>query len=153
LIYKLSSGEKNLIDTALGLFGGLVGLFVDKTLAIPADGLWLYVNLFLPIIGLAAGYFVSDAIAWVDTGIAPAVVTVEAQAAAVWTQVAKPLVVAEIAKLPAGDQTAANMVMNAVEAKLLPVAQVVVVPVPTAVVAPVVAVVEPVAAVVVEPPK
>ncbi len=113
MLYKLTAGTKNLVDTVLGAVGLVAGLFVSNASNLPAP--W---NVAAPILGTVIGYFASDAVTYVDTGTVP-VQTIETQISMLWISTAKPKILAEIqAKVPANEQVIATQVLAIVEAQL-----------------------------------
>jgi hypothetical protein len=113
MLYKLTAGMKNIVDTALGAVGLVAGIFVSNASSL--SGEWQIVA---AIGGTIVGYFASDAITYVDTGTVP-VNTIETQISNLWINTAKPKILAEIqAKVPANEQVIATEVLSIVEAQL-----------------------------------
>lgn len=102
----LSPGVKNVVDTLLGLAGLITGYLVSGQLNLPVP-----YDTLGPAVGLVGGYFVTDILSIVDTGVTPPVTVVESQLSAAWTGV-RVLVVAEMVKLPASQQTQVNLAMS-----------------------------------------
>ena len=109
MAFTLSAGAKNAVDTALGLLGGLFGLLATNSASLPTE-----YQAAGGVIGIVGGYAVSDILSVVDTGVAPPANVIATQVAASYS-VSRPLIVAEIAKLPAADQNAANLALSVID--------------------------------------
>ena len=98
---KLTVQEKNALDSVLALVGTALGFLASNASALPAD--------YRPvgaIVGLVGGWAVADVVSIVDTGTLPA--TLPTQLELSWA-LAKPFIAAQVAKLPADQQTEANL--------------------------------------------
>lgn len=76
----LTPGQKNFIDTALGIVGLGAGWLVSNAAGFTGTFHGLPESSLLSLLGLIIGYFVSDAITYVDTGTAPSAAVVSSQA-------------------------------------------------------------------------
>lgn len=113
MLFKVTAGVKNVLDTVLAGAGLVAGVFVQN--ASHLTGIWQPIAL---IGGTVGGYFASDLLTYVDTGTVP-VSTITQQISSLWTTTAKPKIQAEIlAKVPANEQVIANQVLSIVEAQL-----------------------------------
>lgn len=106
----LSKGVKNALDTVLALAGLVLANLTSGALQLPGVD-----TASASVVGAIGGYLVSDAISVVDTGVAPTTATVVTQLGAAYG-LSRPLIAAEIAKLPAGtEQNAANFALTVLD--------------------------------------
>lgn len=103
MLYKLTTGQKTVVDLALSL----IGLFVGLTAA-AANSFSSPWNIILPIIGTVGGYAVSDFTSYVDTGTIP---SLPPQIVDTYAKI-RPIVAAEIAKLPQDQQAIGNALLD-----------------------------------------
>lgn len=113
MIIKLSQGEKNICDTLLAIVGAAFGVG-GSGLAIVIAHAPSWIAPFGGVAGLAVGYFVSDAITYVDTGQKPAAVS---QATNLYEQ-AKPAILASIKNLPVEQQGIAQGILDTIDLEI-----------------------------------
>ena len=110
MVLTLSKNAKAAVDAVLSVAGLVVGSLASGALQLP--GAWQPAG---SVIGAVGGYLVSDLLTEVDTGVPPSTATVTTQAGAAYG-LARPLVAAEIAKLPAAQQAQANLALTVIDA-------------------------------------
>ena len=109
MVLSLSKNAKAMVDAALGVAGFVLGALVSGALKLPVP-----YDTAGPVIGAVGGYLVSDLLTIVDTGAPPSTATVTTQVSAAYG-LARPLLAAEVAKLPAADQNAANLALTVLD--------------------------------------
>lgn len=88
---QLTAGQKNIVDTLLLAVGALAGFLTSNGSVFPVK-----YQPFVTIIGAGLGYFASDALTFVDTGVAPSSATLGAQATSLWKGGVRDQIIAEI---------------------------------------------------------
>ncbi|MHB1910212.1 MAG: hypothetical protein ACYCQJ_15245 [Nitrososphaerales archaeon] len=110
MIYKLTQGQKNVVDTVLAILGAGFGYVLAN------NAQFGHYSFIAGIAGLAGGYFVSDAISYIDTGVVPKA-QIAGQAMSLW-QKAKPNLMSYVNNLNASDQAVAKAVITLAESEL-----------------------------------